>query len=221
MLYSLKIILSPESEIYPYWKDMSIPVYLRIYLYNITNPMEIENGIIPKLEQVGPYTFREERHKINIKWNNNGTVSYQQIKRWYFETSMSNGSLSDSVFTLNAPMIILVSILQQNMPEIVLKILTKLLETLNSNLIISRSVDELLFMGYADDLLQLLKHLNLYPEREFGWFYKKNNSDDGIFTIYTGSTNINYRGMLDKWNGVMPEDNLKPSQDDVISVSGK
>lgn len=45
--------------------------------------------------------FRENRTKVNITFNNNETITYMQLKSWEFEQSLSNGSLSDNVTTIN------------------------------------------------------------------------------------------------------------------------
>lgn len=49
---------------------------------------------------------REEREKVNVTWNENGTVSYRQIKRWYYQPDKTIGSLKDPITTLNVPMVV-------------------------------------------------------------------------------------------------------------------
>lgn len=51
--------------------------------------------------------YREKRLKVVKQWNpENNTVTFQQNKTWYFEPSMSKGSLDDPVTTLNIPAIV-------------------------------------------------------------------------------------------------------------------
>lgn len=46
--------------------------------------------------------FRENRTKVNITFNNNNnTITYMQLKSWQFDLTLSNGSLSDQVTTIN------------------------------------------------------------------------------------------------------------------------
>jgi len=47
------------------------------------------------------YNFRENRTKVNVTFNSNETVTYMQLKSWKFDQSLSNGSLSDHVTTIN------------------------------------------------------------------------------------------------------------------------
>ena len=50
--------------------------------------------------------FRETREKINITWHPNGTVSYYQVKRWFYEPELTKGSLDDLITTLNIPFVV-------------------------------------------------------------------------------------------------------------------
>lgn len=45
--------------------------------------------------------FRENRTKVNITFNSNNTVTYMQLKSWQFDSTSSNGSLSDQITTIN------------------------------------------------------------------------------------------------------------------------
>ena len=66
------------------WKDLPVPITLRVYLFNITNAEEVaKKGAKPILNQVGPYVFEEYHHKYDEIWNNdNGTVTYKQMNKW-------------------------------------------------------------------------------------------------------------------------------------------
>lgn len=39
------------------WEESPIPIPFMIYLFNVTNPDEVDVGGKPNLEEVGPYTF--------------------------------------------------------------------------------------------------------------------------------------------------------------------
>lgn len=73
----------------------------------------------------------------------------------------------------------------------------------------TKTVRELLFEGYKDPLLSLVKTLNipgitLPPFNEFGWFVDRNLSStyDGHFEMYSGGTDMLRMGTLTKWNNV-------------------
>lgn len=39
------------------WSNFPIPLDFKIYLFNVTNPMEITAGEKPILEEVGPFFY--------------------------------------------------------------------------------------------------------------------------------------------------------------------
>jgi len=61
---------------------------------------EVINTEIRK-ESPDETSCREIDYKVNQTWNDNGTITFQNKKRWFFEKSLSNGSLSDKVTNLN------------------------------------------------------------------------------------------------------------------------
>lgn len=70
----------------------------------------------------------------------------------------------------------------------------------------SKTIRELLFDGFDDPLLDLLKTLNHtvnIPFDKFGWFVNRNLSDtyDGTFTMKTGADSLENIGLLTLWNG--------------------
>ena len=50
-------------------------------------------------------SFREKEEKVDIVWNTNSTVSYRRRKLYWFEPEMSVGPLTDTVMTLNLPLV--------------------------------------------------------------------------------------------------------------------
>lgn len=71
----------------------------------------------------------------------------------------------------------------------------------------TKTVGELLFEGYEDELLHFLKQfpdlpgMNI-PFTKFGWFTDRNGSSeyDGRFNMYTGVDNLKNLGLLNLWN---------------------
>lgn len=40
------------------WRKMPVPLDFKIYVFNVTNRDEINNGELPKLAEVGPYVYK-------------------------------------------------------------------------------------------------------------------------------------------------------------------
>ena len=74
------------------WSVLPEPMVASMYLWEVKNPEDFSQGAKPVLEERGPYVFTEQHYKTNITWNdNNGTVTYKQIRKWNFVPELSNG----------------------------------------------------------------------------------------------------------------------------------
>lgn len=55
------------------------------------------------MPNLNEFYFRENWEKINISFHDNGTVTYQTRKLYYFDREASYGSEDDMITTLNVP----------------------------------------------------------------------------------------------------------------------
>ncbi|KAI4493242.1 hypothetical protein M0802_009530 [Mischocyttarus mexicanus] len=200
-----ELTLTPTSTIYNLWKETPIPMHLKFYFFNLSNSDVFKHPTIkkPMLVEMGPYVFREIDYKINQVWNDNGTVTFQRRKVWYFDESLSNGSLTDKVTNLD-PIVVTMGQLMKNKSILVREFANQLIHSVNKDLTMTKTVRELLFDGYNDELLIIAKRFNFttIPFTKFGWFYGRNNSDtaDGTFNMLTGKDNIHEMGIVKNWN---------------------
>lgn len=103
------------SSGYQMWKETPIPMYMEFNFFNCTNAKEVVDSkwtIKPAFEECGPYTFSEHHIRVNVEWNDNGTVNYQQKRIWHFLPERSKGNLSDKITNLNV--IAAVSLIKKN-----------------------------------------------------------------------------------------------------------
>ena len=120
---------------------------------------------------------------------------------------MSNGTLEDEVTNLNVIAATVAYSLRYY--PLLMKIAgNSMMKATSTKLIETKTVRELIFDGYDDDLLTLVHSLNVSdipkpPFTRFGWFVDRNGSDtyDGQFNMFTGSDDITQLGVLDLWNG--------------------
>jgi hypothetical protein len=49
--------LTPGSETRKLWSKIPEPLNFQIYIFNITNPMEVQKGGVPELTEIGPYFY--------------------------------------------------------------------------------------------------------------------------------------------------------------------
>lgn len=149
-----EVSLAEHSRAFPMWRDVSPEIMVRFYFFNVTNPNGVLLGEKPSVKELGPYTYRAEWIKHNITFHDNGTLSYKETKRFYFDRSRSVGPETDEIMTVNVPFVTTAHLLkEQNF--IVRGIASLSLSGLGQRIFISRSVGQLTFGGYPDILVLL------------------------------------------------------------------
>ncbi|XP_033336946.2 protein croquemort [Megalopta genalis] len=199
-----QLSLNPTSTNYELWKETPIPMYLKLYMFNLTNPKEFLIGKEkPQFEEMGPYVFRETDYKVKQTWNENNTITYQRKRVWHFNQTLSNGSLSDNVTNIN-PVAASVGYTVRFSLPFFRYVADKIMKILGEELVITKTVNELLFEGYTSEMLTLARKVNItkIPMDKFAWFYKRNNSAsyDGTFNMDTGESNMLDLGVVKEWN---------------------
>ena len=107
---------------------------------------------------------------------------------------MSVGPLTDTVVSLNLPMVTAVNYARRSfMMEFGL---SDMLATIEAKLFLKRTVGELLFDGYEDPILEIGASFDdeerTLPIDKFGWFYKVKHLSLEVYTSVT--SNNNFRG---------------------------
>lgn len=97
-----KLELTNSSETFKLWQRTPIPMYLELYLFNWTNSREfkLNKSVIPDLQEIGPFVFEEVHQRVNLSWNKDYTVSYNQTRNWTFVPELSV-NLSTKITNLN------------------------------------------------------------------------------------------------------------------------
>ncbi|XP_046438265.1 protein croquemort-like [Daphnia pulex] len=99
--------LYPGTQMYEFWEVSPVPMYIYMYLYNVTNAEDVINfKAKPILQQVGPYTYTEVHECVNIEMHDHSyTIKFQQKRWWQFVEERSNGSMKDQITTVNVPLL--------------------------------------------------------------------------------------------------------------------
>ncbi|KZC09768.1 PREDICTED: protein croquemort-like [Dufourea novaeangliae] len=200
-----QLALTPTSSNYELWKETPIPMYLKFYMFNLTNPEAFTSpdGTKPHFEEMGPYVFREIDYKVQQDWNENNTITYQRKRVWHFDESLSAGSLSDNVTNIN-PVTASIAYMLRFKDNFLRDIADRIMRIIGQKLVITKSVNEFLFEGYNDTMLKVAQKLNLtrMPMTKFAWFFGRNDSAsyDGTFNMHTGVTDMRELGIVKEWN---------------------
>ncbi|XP_015131110.1 scavenger receptor class B member 1 isoform X2 [Gallus gallus] len=195
--------IDPSSISFNMWRDIPVPFYLTVNLFEVQNPQEVLQGAKPKVNQRGPYVYREFKYKTNITFHDNDTVSYLEYRQLFFRPDLSNGTEDEYIVMPNILMLG-AAVMMENLPSFVKLLLSGALAGLKQEAFINRTVGEILW-GYEDPLLDTINALvpGLIPYKgKFGIFIEFNNTNSGLFTVNTGMKNISQVHMVDSWNGL-------------------
>lgn len=213
-IFKTQLVLSPVSGSFPMWQDLPSPMLASMYLFNVLNSAEVSAGAKPELEEVGPYVFTEQHHKAKLNWNENGTVTYRQIRTWHFVPELSKGSLDDNVTIVNSVAATLGYMIEQNVAGIWRPGIDIFLRSIKEKLFVTKTVREIIFDGYHDPLFDNLEEImkllpfikKMVPEGsvmdKFAFFYGRNGTDytDGVFNMFTGAGDSTKMGEVHSWN---------------------
>ncbi|KAK9297159.1 hypothetical protein QLX08_009032 [Tetragonisca angustula] len=155
LVLNYKLQMVPDSMLFELWKKPPIDVYIKVYIFNITNAEEfLEGGVKLKVEEIGPYVYQEVLENENVTWHENGTISFVPMRKIVYIPEMSVGNPEDDwVDVPNIPMLGFFSTIH-NAGFFVNYPLTSLTNMLQSKPILHLSVQEYLW-GYEDPLIRL------------------------------------------------------------------
>ncbi|XP_005096207.1 lysosome membrane protein 2 [Aplysia californica] len=196
--------LKKGSESYKNWQAPGTPIYFQVWMFDVVNYMEVmEKGERPALVQMGPYTYLEKREKYDIKFSNDGTVSYKESRTFFFDRSRSAGSENDTFHCVNLPMLTVADMVRYENP-LIKEAVEFVLKLTGEQLFIKLSVGDLMW-GYEDPLLKevdkVLRPFNRSIPDVFGLFYNQNGTDDGVYEIISGQKGLDHFGEILSWNG--------------------
>ncbi|KAG7464202.1 scavenger receptor class B member 1 isoform X1, partial [Solea senegalensis] len=197
-------VIDPNNDMsYTMWRDIPVPFFMSVYFFNILNPQELLKGEKPMVEQRGPYVYRKRCQKDNITFHANDTVSYLEYRSYFFEPSMSAGNESD-VVTIPNMLVLGAAIMMENQPYLVRLMISATFKKFKEGPFLTKSVGELMW-GYDSELVEFLNSYfpGMLPSTgKFGLFAEFNNSNTGLFTIFTGQNDIRKAHKVDSWNGL-------------------
>nr|AFK11285.1 mLGP85/LIMP II [Callorhinchus milii] len=193
---------SKADEVYQNWKEPPIPVYIQFFFFHIENRLEVLQGERPYVRQIGPYTYKELRPRVNISLFENATISASTSRTYILDLTMSVGDpKKDRITTINIPFVTLLQMLKYTGPSE--HVIASLISILKSEMLFqTRTVDELLW-GYEDPLLKLGHKFfpSIIPHSRFGLFYGVNGTSDGEYLFNTGKNDYMKFTKIILWKG--------------------
>ncbi|KAL1139346.1 hypothetical protein AAG570_006330, partial [Ranatra chinensis] len=189
-----QLTLREGSQVFDAWSAPPVKPLICAHVFNYTNVHRYAAGVDPKIhvQEVGPYCYRETQSKKNITFNDDGTVTYGDLRRHEFEPKFSNGSKDDILIDLN---------------YISRKIVSQILHGMlsYSNTMVTVKAHDL-FFGYDDRLVEVGARLAAFlqkdiPFKKFGLLMSRAAVTDDTVTVDTGNRDLDKIGMVTEVNG--------------------
>ncbi|XP_068086311.1 scavenger receptor class B member 1 isoform X2 [Anabrus simplex] len=199
-----ELVLRNESMTFGWWRKPPVKPLMKVYVYNVTNADGfLNNGEKPVLNELGPYVYVQSWEKVNLAFNKNHTISFNQHKEFVFDRNQSVGDEDDLVVVPNIPMLSATS-QSKHAARFLRLAMASIMDILKVKPFVEVSVHQLLW-GYEDPLLKLAKDVvpkeQKLPYEEFGLMYGKNGTSRDKVTVFTGGSNIEQYGVIDRFNG--------------------
>lgn len=183
------LVVEDGSEMYTNYKYPPVTPYMKVYFFNVTNPLEYLNGDKPVLKEVGPYVYKQHWVRENVSLHSNGTMSGALKKTYFFDREKSSGPESDMVTIIDMPTVTAVWQVR-NTPRFIQLIFSSMLEVLEKGPFATRNVSDFLW-GYEDELIKMARDImppeNRLPTDYFGFFYGQNGTAAKPLTQNAGS----------------------------------
>lgn len=201
------LVISEDSEMLKAWKNPKFPVLMKFYVFNVTNAEDISKGGKPILTEHGPYTYVMYSPRFDIRFENNGTVTYRNNNSLRFDATKSVGSEDDVLYHINIPVVTVAEMLETRSSTWMKKIgfYDEALQWIGKEKLIERHTVKEIIFGYDDAMLEALSDMSSIIgeglDSTVGPFHGFNNSDDGLFLVDTGAASFNNYTAIQRWNG--------------------
>nr|CAD7262071.1 unnamed protein product [Timema shepardi] len=201
-----RLVISNTSETFSLWQRPPVHPLLKMFIFNYTNVDNFKDGIDDKLnvQEVGPYIYSETVEKVNIVFNDDSTLTFQENRTYQFLPEISAGSEDDLIKTPSIPLISADNELRKYQLNYFARFMVS--ATL-------RKIDPFrdlrvkdFLWGYDDPVYETAKtlaaFLNPLPYEKFGILVARNGLSEDRITMHTGVDDMSKLGIISRFNGI-------------------
>ncbi|CAI6355260.1 unnamed protein product [Macrosiphum euphorbiae] len=194
--------MAEGGEAFEMWKIPSADVYLKVYIFNVTNSEDFLSGRDKKLrfEEVGPYVYREIFTHTNVTFNTNDTMTITPVftLKWVPEL---NTRKEEDVFILpNVALMSFASAVSES--SMITKMgVNLIIRQTKSKPFIRQTAKEFMF-GYESPLVTIGNKLlpSWITFEKLGLIERMYDFSGDTATFYTGSSDAAKSGTIDNYN---------------------
>ncbi|XP_065358409.1 scavenger receptor class B member 1 isoform X1 [Calliphora vicina] len=203
LIFKWKLIMAEDGEIFNLWAQPPVDLYIKVYLFNITNAEAFMAGREKmNVEQVGPYVYKELMTHENITFNDNNTVSTNPSHPLVWQEHLSEGRREDDEVVMVNIAMLAISHLTADKSFFVRIGLNSLFMTQNSQPIVRMTAREFMF-GYATTLTTLGNKFlpNWIHFDKVGLIDRMYDFDNDFETFHTGVPDPSISGLYATFMG--------------------
>lgn len=214
-LYMFQILqfvtITQGSSSYNMWLNPPVKPYVSIYPFNYTNIEDVlEYGDTPIVQELGPFVYKEKVERINVEFNENGTVTYQEKRSNEFMPDMSNGNPENLFITVpNLPLISAISLSADTFllnQKFISPFMSLFLDGFKVKPFLHLKIDDY-FWGYEDNIYTLAQGLASTVHKDahlskFGIISSRRGLSSDRITMHSGVGNLNELGIITRYNGL-------------------
>ncbi|XP_044748496.1 sensory neuron membrane protein 1-like isoform X2 [Coccinella septempunctata] len=209
----------PGSDMRKMFTKVPFGLDFKIYLFNVTNPMDVQKGSKPKLVEVGPFCYSEWKEKIDISDSpKEDTMTYKPVDTFFKENWPGCLTGEEELTILHPLMVGMVNTVSRTKPamlSLVSKAVTaiyrkptsvyltaKANDILFDGVIIDCDVSEFAAKAVCSQLHQApdLRHVS-ETELAFSLLGPKNATPGKPFKIYRGQKKSRNLGLIIEYDG--------------------
>ncbi|XP_043272835.1 scavenger receptor class B member 1-like isoform X2 [Venturia canescens] len=203
LLFKLKVVFSEGGEIFELWRTPPVELYLKVYLWNVTNHDDYISGKADKLifQEVGPYVYREGMVHSNVTFNDNSTVTAIPRHPLTYIREKSVGAEDDLLILPNIALFSIANVMRDS-SYLTRWGLNVLIRQTDTQPLVKMTAKEFMF-GYESTLVTLGNTLlpSWIKFDKLGLIDRMYDFDGDYETVYTGADDVRMTGLIDKYNG--------------------
>ncbi|CAH1403132.1 unnamed protein product [Nezara viridula] len=203
IVFRQKVTFYPDSEEFVMWEKPEVELYLKVYLFNVTNSEEFMSGKENKLrfQQTGPYVYRELMHHSNATFNENGTITSIPVHPLVYMPHMTNGSQDDYLIMPNIALLSFAQVMRD--ASIFTRLgVNMLIKNTKTQPLVRMTAKEFMF-SYKSTLLTIGNSFlpNWIHFDKLGLIDRMYNFDGDSSTTFSGQKDIRRSGLIDNYRG--------------------
>lgn len=200
LIFKLKVIFSPGGETFELWRKPPVDLYLRVWLFNVTNKEAFMAGKEKlRVQETGPYVYRELLEHTNVTFNDNGTLTMIPRHPLVWVPELSAGKEDDVLVLPNIALLSIADVVK-DMSFISRMGINLLAGQTNSEGLVPITAREFMF-GYKNPLVTIGNTFmpSWIKFDKLGLIDRMYDFDGDIATVYTGETDVRKAGLIDTY----------------------